>query len=218
MIDYKLKVEQATHALLLRGEKPTLQLVRKEAGGGSPNLYGPPFREWREKRIQAEIAAKEAPKEMLEIFNRIGGQVWNECQKLGRRNIDAIWNHSQELQQEFESELQDVRNELSAVKIARDDAAQIFENMRQQLADAIAQQRVAELSNEKLRLEIETERDASTQARIRVEKVQTTLTLLERRIKEIEQVNSVLQTDLSAARDEASNLRGQLTRGSHLVK
>jgi len=218
MIDYKSKVEQATDTILQRGEKPTLHRVMKEAGGGSPNVFGPAFRDWKEKRKQEEIAAKEAPKEMLELFNRIGAQVWIECQRLASRNIDVIWSHSQELRQEFESELHDVRNELSEVKTARDDATKIFEKLRQQLADTIAQQRAAEQSNEKLRLEIEAERGASTQARIRVEKVQTTLTLSERRIKELEQTNAVLQTDLNVSRDEASNLRGQLSRYTRPAK
>ncbi len=132
-------VVEAADFLSKRGEKPTLFLLRKTAGGGSYSTINEGLRMWRQRRWTAELVQLEpVPQGMITDTQ------WTEIREEIEAEAKEATRIADDLADELEAtrvELAEAEDRLKGLEVQVKEASQVISGLEKEL---LAQQAVAE--------------------------------------------------------------------------
>jgi chromosome segregation ATPase len=198
----------AADALLIRGERPTIERVRQTLGRGSPNTVNRLLDTWwtRLASRMNDRSAEGLPTSVVELCRRLYGELTQQAQAAAEGTLKTA---EHELAQAREQLDQD-RARLATERLGMQAAA---ENLRQELAVLNEAHRTLIKQAAELESTLAAERSAVAQERAASEKV---LADRDRRIsaleKEIERVRGQWQGNETRWLKEIDHLRTELKR------
>lgn len=184
----KERVFETADKLAAKGEKPTLDRIRAELGGGSFKDISPAMQEWRAKTSAQQAAApikEEAPEALSERFRALLDESWtqalamaNDRLKVEREAMERQRRESEQAKAETEAFAEQVSKELEAAQatveqLTKDNAAAASEKAQLQglLAQITTDHQVSQAAKNELVTQVAAmrekgERDQSEIARL----------------------------------------------------
>jgi len=138
-------VWRAADALLLAGQRPTIERVRQHIGRGSPNTVSPHLDTWFSRlgtRIADPQVFRAPAPDTPEPVAALAAQLWDTAQALAHQAADTRALAAEALQRQAEAAAADLRAQLALQRARADTLATDLDAL--QLAHAAAQASLAE--------------------------------------------------------------------------
>jgi chromosome segregation ATPase len=129
-------VNAACEAITARGERPTVELVRSELKGGSPNALTPMVRTWKESRQPPADAQQVAvPAEPITLPAAIQRAIDGLSASFGAAVAEAAETERRRSRLEVEAAVTRARAEVEEARLAADDERSATEAVRNEVME-----------------------------------------------------------------------------------
>jgi chromosome segregation ATPase len=203
------EVTAAADGLLLAGERPTIERVRRALGRGSPNTVNRHLDTWW-KGLARRVGAGEGVERWPQALELAFQTLWQEALVTAQTAADGRLHSDRKALQDETDALARARAELEAREAALAQAKTLMESELAGLRDRLAQERAAGR-------ELGAARDAATKERAEIDKKATRLASQLEVLQERMEGNQKHFTERYAARDaeherEVRRLKSELER------
>lgn len=189
------RIHAVADAIAAEGDRPTLEAVRTEIGGGSYTTISKAMKAWRAKQAQRGVTAQEVelPEAVAEIaadgvqeLRRMITRIWSVAADAAAERLASERQAAADQVDEAQAELDDATTEIrrleSELEVMRDGRDTLAADLARAQGDLLESAKSAEVTQAELRTQLQAATDRLDDAKANAQRQDDTIEDLRRRL------------------------------------